>query len=98
MGQRRGTPRRVDANHAEIVAALRAVGCTVIDLTAVGGGVPDLLVKCRDGSLRLMEIKVAKGKLNKMQREWHDKWQGDFLSIVRSVAEALKAIGVGVRG
>jgi hypothetical protein len=33
-----------DANHAEVVDALRASGCGVVDLAAVGAGVPDLLV------------------------------------------------------
>ena len=94
MTARRGTPRRVDANHVEIVNAIRATGCAVLDLSAVGGGVPDLLVQCRDGSLILIEVKVDKGKLNKRQQAWHDAWRGTRPLIIRSVDEALAAIGV----
>lgn len=50
-----------DANHAVVVAALERVGCFVIDLSSVGGGVPDLLV-ARHGVLRLMEIKNPDGR------------------------------------
>jgi hypothetical protein len=35
---------KVDANHGEIVKALRSAGCGVLDLSAVGNGCPDLLV------------------------------------------------------
>ena len=35
---------RTDANHRQIVDALRAVGCKVRSLAALGGGIPDLLV------------------------------------------------------
>jgi hypothetical protein len=38
---------RTDANQAEIVAALRQIGVEVTDLSAVGGGVPDLLLSYR---------------------------------------------------
>lgn len=38
---------RTDRNQAEIVKALRAAGCSVQCLHAVGGGVPDLLVGLR---------------------------------------------------
>jgi len=30
--------RRVDQNHAEVVAALRKIGCEVMDLSRVGQG------------------------------------------------------------
>jgi hypothetical protein len=35
--------RKTDVNHAEIKAALEQCGWRVLDLSAVGGGVPDLL-------------------------------------------------------
>jgi hypothetical protein len=46
---------KVDANHADIVKALRAAGCGVLDLSKVGNGCPDLLVHA--GVTVLMEIK-----------------------------------------
>ena len=35
---------KTDANHADIVDALRRVGASVVSLASVGNGVPDLLV------------------------------------------------------
>lgn len=92
MSRRRGTPRRTDANQAEIVAALRKVGCSVLDLSAEGGGCPDLLVSF-GGILHLVEIKTKNGKLNKLQDAWHDAWRGRRPIVVRSVDEALRTIG-----
>lgn len=93
MSQRRGIPRRVDANHAEIVSALKSVGCDVLDLSAEGRGVPDILVHDGRGGLHFMEIKTGKGKLNRRQQEWHDNWRGPKPFVVRSVEEALRAVG-----
>ena len=39
--------RKVDGNHAEIVSALRGAGAVVIDMSHIGGGVPDLWVSSR---------------------------------------------------
>ena len=47
---------RTDANHQDIVQALRSCGWTVIDLSRVGCGVPDLLC-ARRGLIRLAEVK-----------------------------------------
>ena len=69
------TASRVDTNHAEIVSALRQVGCSVLSLAALGGGVPDLLV-AKGGTTVLIEIKQGKGKLNKQQKDWHANWKG----------------------
>lgn len=96
MGKRRGMPRKTDANQAEIVEALRKVGCCVEDMSSYGGGVPDLLVwsPFRKATL-LFEVKnpKAKGKLNKLQQEWHTKWRGQ-VCVVMSVDEALREVGV----
>lgn len=48
---------RVDANHGAVVAALRAAGCLVLDLSAVGRGCPDLLVYHRRTGYFLVEVK-----------------------------------------
>lgn len=47
---------RVDDNHAEIVSALRQVGCHVQSLAAIGKGCPDLLVGY-GGKWRVLEVK-----------------------------------------
>lgn len=81
---------KIDANQAEIVAALRAVGCSVQTLAAVGAGVPDLLVGVSGVNL-LMEVKTASGKLTKDQIPWHEQWRGQ-VAIVRTVDEALALV------
>ncbi len=84
------TASRVDTNHAEIVAALRQVGCSVLSLAALGGGVPDLLV-AKGGTTVLIEIKHRKGKLNKLQKEWHDRWNG-AVHVVNNPQAALDVV------
>ncbi len=84
-------PHRTDANQAEIMAALRAVGASVCDLHEVGSNVPDLLVGYR-GCNWLLEVKSEKGSLSKGQQEFFLTWQG-LVALVRCVDDALWAIG-----
>lgn len=92
---------RTDINQAEIVAALRQVGCLVKDVSGVGQGFPDLIVArplrgcghVKHRSVVLMEIKSPKGKLNERQKKWHAEWEG-YVFVVHSVEEALKAVGI----
>lgn len=67
--------RRVDANHSDIVAALRKLGCTVLDLSRAGRGCPDVCVGY-GGLSMLAEIKAEKGKLNVRQNEFLNQWTG----------------------
>jgi hypothetical protein len=72
--------RRVDANHSEIVATLRKAGATVLDLSRLGSGAPDIaigygrltmLAEIKDGSK-----KPSARRLTDDEREWHDTWTG----------------------
>lgn len=85
---------KIDDNQPEIVEALRKVGASVQSLAAAGKGVPDLLVSFR-GVNYLLEVKMEKGKLTDDQVKWHQMWQAPIY-IVRSVEDALRAIGLGV--
>lgn len=94
-GLRRAAKR--DANHAEIVKALRAIGVKVLDLGAVGNGCPDLLVGCQ-GRLTLLEIKdgnkpPSARSLTDDQRVFHREWLADGLPVftVESVESAINA-------
>lgn len=91
---------RTDENHAEIVNALRDIGCSVLDLSGVGKGCPDLLVtpptfpECRMAVL--MEIKDgckvrSARKLTKAQEKFHREWKG-WIYTVTSVEEALSVV------
>ena len=81
---------KVDGNHAEIVSALRAIGCSVQSLAQVGQGCPDILA-ARGGRTMLLECKVGNEQLNPLQVEWHNKWQGDSY-VVRDADEAVRLV------
>lgn len=87
-----------DANHYEVVDALRAAGCLVEDMGHVGCGFPDLMCAYR-GVIFLVEIKNPKSKygrhgLNKRQKEWHAQWAGFPISIVDGAEAALRHLNV----
>lgn len=93
---------RRDANEASIVSALERVGASVQRLNHEG--VPDLVVGFR-GATMLIEVKmplgVKGGSANRVltpdQARWWTAWRGSRPIVVRSVAEALTAIGCVVR-
>lgn len=88
---------RTDANHAEIVAALRKVGCYVESLAALGGGVPDLLVG-RDGQWHVIEVKdgtksPSRQKLTEDEVRWIESARRFApVHVVNSVSGALQAV------
>ena len=89
----------VDANQAEIVAALRRAGATVQPLHTVGQGCPDLLVGHK-GVNHLVEVKdgskpPSAQRLTPAQIEWHDTWRGSA-QVVNSIDGALDVIGVKI--
>lgn len=85
--------RRTDANQASIMAALRQVGATVVDLSAVGKGVPDLLVGFR-GRTYLLEVKnkAGRNRLTADQDVFIAWWHGVPPVIVYNESDALIAI------
>ena len=82
---------KVDANQAEIVRALPAVGASVQSMARLGSRCPDLLVGYRH-HWYVLEVKMPLGKLRPWQVEWMKQHKG-LTNVVRSVDEALKAIG-----
>jgi Holliday junction resolvase len=90
---------RVDANQAEIVQALRDAGRSVLILSSVGKGCPDILVGY-PGGCTLMEIKdgaksASRRKLTPDEEQFRARWRGPY-AVVTSVAEALAATGAKV--
>jgi len=81
---------RLDGNHAEIRAALEAVGATVNEK-----GPLDLLVGFR-GANYLLEVKTARGQLRASQKSFLDRWRGQA-HIVRTVEDAFGVIGITKR-
>ena len=85
---------KVDSIQPAIVSALRKAGASVEPLHMVGRGVPDLLVGLA-GRTMLVEVKTGNGGLTDDQVVWHRMWRGSPVAIVRSVEDALYAIGFG---
>lgn len=88
---------RKDGNHAAIAKALVQYGCSVLDLSQLGGGVPDLLVAIHGRSM-LMEVKdgskpPSARKLTEDQSEFHATWRG-ATAIVSDIDSALRAARV----
>lgn len=90
-----------DGNHARIVAALEAVGCSVLELqlhpfARKAKGAPDILAGRGRRLQVLMEIKDPDGedRLSEAQVAWHGWWRGLPVVVVRTEAEALAAVGV----
>lgn len=93
---------RIDNNQREIVAVLRAAGCSVISLATLGRNAPDLLVGCR-GRTALLEVKNPARRTKfgaderarlESQRRWHEAWAGAPPVFVRTPEEALQAVGL----
>ena len=87
-----------DANHHEVVDALRKAGASIVDMSHVGKGFPDLIVGFQSKTI-LMEIKNPKtsyGKkgLNKNQVKWKEQWLGGAYCTVDSPEAALQMIGM----
>lgn len=99
MGLRRV---KVDANQSAIVRALRAVGATVVDLSAVGGGLGDLLVGYHQRT-HLLEVKnpatsYGRKGFSQSQTKFNAAWRGAPPVVVYTVEEALQAIGATIGG
>jgi hypothetical protein len=94
---------RRDANHAAIVATLRAAGVLVHDAAALGSGFPDLVCAHPRVGVRLVEVKRPAGprggtsdrELRPAQVAFHRAWQR-YACVVTSPEEALAALGLTV--
>ena len=83
---------RVDSNQAEIVKALRCVGCSVFILSGVGGGFPDICVGYM-GVNYLFEIKdgdkpPSQRKLTTDEKKFFTNWEG-HCNVVGSVKDCM---------
>lgn len=90
------TRRRSDDNQPAIVLALREIGANVAILSAVGHGVPDLLVGWA-GRNYLLEVKNRTGRGTKLtpdEADFHRDWRGQ-VAIVTDAYEALEVIQDG---
>ena len=88
--------KKVDENHSAIRDGLRQLGLDVLDLSAVGGGVPDLCVRLSPGMSLFLEvkrpdIKKAEQAMTAAQEDWwRFNWRGT--RIVQTLQEAYEEV------
>lgn len=99
---------RADKVHPEIANALRGCGCSVVSLSQVGAGVPDLLCGI-EGRTFLVEVKSppaishrsARTELTDDQVTFRNSWRGASAFIARDVVDVgriVAAVVAGARG
>lgn len=78
----------MDANHGEIVKEFRRLGASVVDLSGVGGGVPDLCVGIAKQTA-LVEVKASeKAKFTEDQLDFMTYWNGRPVYRVNCIEDA----------
>jgi Holliday junction resolvase len=88
---------RTDSNHAEIVKAFRALGCTVLDLSQLGSGCPDILVGTGVHNV-LVEIKdgakkPSARKLTPDEKTFFDEWKGPRF-VAENLSDVVRVVNV----
>jgi len=86
------TAKRVDANQKEIVKAFRDLGCSVLIISNIGKGAPDIVVG-KNGKTYLFEIKdgnklPSQQKLTPHEEAFHADWKG-HVEIIKSIDEVV---------
>ena len=86
--------KRVDCNQKDIVHALKTFGATVVDLSGVGKGCPDLLIGFK-GTTYLIEIKKdSKAKFTPQQLQFNELWAGGVIARIQTIDEAIALLKV----
>ena len=83
--------KRVDENQKTIVHTFIALGASVLNLSTVGRGCPDLLIGYRGKSV-LVEVKAPKGTFTDPQIKFMQEWRGGAVSRIDSVDAAIRLI------
>jgi hypothetical protein len=89
--------KRTDRNHQEVRDGLRNLGYDVLDLSDVGGGVPDLCVRdANHGVPTFLEVKDGKKppsqrRLTTAEETWN-RYCGEITHTVTSLEEAISIL------
>ena len=81
--------KRVDANQKDIIHALKTFGASIVDLSGVGKGCPDLLIGFK-GKTYLIEVKRdSKAKFTPQQLHFNESWTGGIIARIETVDEVI---------
>lgn len=88
---------KADANQPALVKAIRQLGASVLVLSNVGKGCPDLAIG-HGGRTYLVEIKnptlpPSARTLTPAEKEWHQAWRGQ-VAIVETLEDVLRVLGI----
>ena len=84
--------KRVDENQKTLVHTFIAMGASVLNLSTVGRGCPDLLIGYKGKSV-LVEIKNGeKATFTEPQVKFMQEWRGGAVSRIDSVDAAIRLI------
>jgi hypothetical protein len=85
--------KRVDANQALIVNTFIALGASVLNLSRVGQGCPDLLIGYKGKHSILVEVKANERKpYTEPQVKFMQNWRGGAVCRIDSVDAAIRLI------
>ena len=82
---------RKDKNHNAIVVTLQKLGASVMDISTLGHGRPDIVIGFK-GKNYLAEIKDEKGKLNDDQVLFSKFWLGSKIEVLRTSQDCVKLL------
>ena len=84
--------KRVDQNQNEIKHAFIALGASVLDLSRVGQGCPDLAIGYK-GKMALVEVKSSnKATFTEPQLKFIGNWKGGAINRIDSIEGAIRLI------
>jgi Holliday junction resolvase len=84
--------RRVDENQSQLINTFIALGASVLNLSRVGEGCPDLLIGYKNKSV-LVEVKTNERKpFTESQVKFMQNWRGGAVSRIDSVDAAIRLI------
>jgi Holliday junction resolvase len=84
--------KRVDSNQKDIVQAFKELGCSVLDLSRVGQGCPDLLIGYKN-KCAMVEIKSSnKAHFTEPQLKFIKNWKGSSITRIDSVEGVIRLV------
>lgn len=91
-------PKRIDLNQKVIVELFRKLGASVLVMSDLGKGAPDLVVGFK-GKTYLIEVKngnkpISQQKLTKAEEEFKNTWRGHYevINSIRQVENFLRRV------